>query len=50
MVEKYVCSYDFCDVFIGILEFVFIVEFDNLYMIFYFFFWEVFKRNEKFGV
>lgn len=38
MVEKYVCSYDFCDVFIGILEFVFIVEFDNLYMIFYFFF------------
>lgn len=50
MVEKHACSYDFCDVFTGILELAFTAEFDNLHMIFYIFFWEAFKRNEKFGV
>lgn len=40
MVEKHACSYDFCDVFTGILllELAFTAEFDNLHMIFYFFF------------
>lgn len=37
MVEKHACSYDFCDVFTGILELAFTAEFDNLHMIFYFF-------------